>query len=208
MGSDWTALIKGLWSVAGGEAGGPPSAVSPLWLVLKSVLFNIVIADLDDGTEGSLSSSANDAESRIIFAHQMIVLLFSDTFTGWGNGLTGIHQSSTESWEGITPCARQGWRLTSLAEKDLCPCTKDNQKPHELGRGLPATWRRWSFPYSQLWWDTPGVLCSAMGSPVKKRHWSKPSEASSWWWWDCTIQCKTRNRETQGFLAVKIYFML
>lgn len=68
--------------MAGGPAGGPPSAVSPLGLVLKSVLFNIVIADLDDGTEGSLSSSANDAESRIIFAHQMIVLPFRETFTG------------------------------------------------------------------------------------------------------------------------------
>lgn len=157
---------------------------------------------------GQSIPSATDAELRTIFTHQMIVLPFSETSTGWGNGLTGIHQSLIETWEGITPCARQSRRLTTLAEKDLCPCTKDNQKPHALGRGLPATWGRWSFPSSQLWWDTPGVLCSAMGFPVKERHWSKPSEASSWWWWDGTIQCKTRNREPGFFSCKNILYII
>lgn len=108
----------------------------PLGLVLRSVLLNIFITDLDNRTEGSLSNAAKDEELTIMLTRQIIVLPFNGTSTGYRNGLTGTHQSSTKSWEGLTPCARQGWRLTSVAEKDLCPCTKDNQKPQALGRGL------------------------------------------------------------------------
>lgn len=35
---------------------------------------------------------------------------------------------------------------------------------------LSADWVRWSFPSSQHWWGTSGVLGAVLGSPVKKRY--------------------------------------
>lgn len=157
---------------------------------------------------GQSIPSATDAELRTIFTHQMIVLPFSETSTGWGNGLTGIHQSSTETWEGITPCTRQSRRLTSLAEKDLCPGTKDNQKPHALGRGLPATWGRWSFPFPLLSSGETHLECCAQlwASQLKRDTEANPVKLHDDD--DGTVPSNVKQEtESQDFLAVKIYFI-
>lgn len=122
------------------------------------------------------------------------------------------------SWKGNTPLSqgrlRVHWLESSFAEEDLrilgsknwtCASTVSlyqivsTASWVELGKVLPSDQERGSFPSTQCWWDSSGVLDPFLGSSVSVRHghiWVSPEGAvrRGWGRWACSAP----GREAQG----------